>query len=304
VHDYDTVLKSLLTDSENSIFAQITGVRRGRWLNVELPNVTQTRVDLLFETADVPPRLIAMELQSTNDMLLPLRMAEYSLRVFRLHKQFPEQYVLYVGSDPLNMPSALMGANHTCRYEIVDIRNWDAETLANSPFPADSVLAILARSSERRETIRRILERVAKLGKGPALDAAFSKLMILAGIRKLGDVVQQEAKTMPILNDIMDHDVIGPAIRQGIEQGLQQGLQQGLKQGLAEGLAQGRSEVLRAKEEARHQEALAIVRRLINARFGSLSSAHEEQLGKLSLPELEDLGVRLFAAASMTDLFA
>ncbi len=75
--------------------------------------------------------------------------------------------MLSVGSDPLNMPSALMGANHTCRYEIVDIRNWDAETLANSPFPADSVLAILARSSERRQTIRRILERVAKLGKGP-----------------------------------------------------------------------------------------------------------------------------------------
>ncbi len=316
MHDYDTVLKSLLTDSENSIFAQITGARRGRWLNVELPNVTQTRVDLLFETADVPARLIAMELQSTNDLLLPLRMAEYSLRVFRLHKQFPEQYVLYVGSDPLNMPSALMGANHTCRYEIVDIRNWDAETLANSPFPADSVLAILARSSERRETIRRILERVAKLGKGPALDAAFSKLMILAGIRKLGDVVQQEAKTMPILNDIMDHDVIGPAIRQGIEQGLQQGLQQGIQQGLqrgiqqgiqqglAEGLAQGRSEVLRAKEEARHQEALVFLRRQINARFGPLSSAHEEQLGKLSLPELEDLGVRLFTATSMTDLFA
>jgi flagellar biosynthesis/type III secretory pathway protein FliH len=106
---------------------------------------------------------------------------------------------------------------------------------------------------------------------------------------------------MPILDDIMDHDVIGPAIRQGIEQGLQQGLQQGL----AEGLAQARSEVLlRAQEEARHQEALVILRRQINARFGPLSSAHEEQLGKLSLPELEDLGVRLFTATSMTDLFA
>jgi predicted transposase YdaD len=287
LHDYDTVLKSLLTDSENSIFERITGARRGRWLNVELPNVTQTRVDLLFETLDVPPRLISMELQSTNDSLLPLRMAEYSLRVFRLHKQFPEQYVLYVGTDPMNMPSALLGANHTCRYEIVDIRNWDAETLANSPFAADSVLAILARSSERRETIRRILQRIAKLGKGPALDAAFSKLLILAGIRKLGEAVQQEARTMPILDDIMDHDVIGPAIRQGIEQGL----------------AQGRHEVLQAKEEARHQEALVLLRRQINARFGSISSAHEKQLGKLPLLELEDLGVRLLTATSVADLF-
>jgi hypothetical protein len=244
-------------------------------------------VDLLFETVDVPPRLIAMELQSTNELLLPLRMAEYSLRVLRVHKQFPEQYVLYVGSDRLNMPSELIGANHTCRYTIVDIRNWDAETLVNSPFAADSVLAILALHSERRETIRRILERIAKLGKGPPLDAAFSKLMILAGIRKLDDVVELEAKTMPILNDIMDHGVIGPAIRQGVEQGL----------------AQGRREVVQAREEARHQEALVLLRRQINARFGSIAPSHDDQLAKLSLPDLEDLGVRLFTATSIYELF-
>ena len=236
-----------------------------------------------------------MELQSRNDSLLPLRMAEYSLRVFRLYNQFPEQYVLYVGTDPLNMPSALDGPSHTCRYKIVDIREWDAESLANGPFAADSVLAILGRFSERRETIRRILERIAKLGKGAALDAAFSKLVILAGIRKLGEVVKQEAKTMPILDDIMDHDLLGPAIRQGIAQGLEQGREQGL--------AQGRLEALRAKEEARHQEALVLIRRLINARFGSISPSHDEQLAKLSVPELEDLGVRLFAATSIANLF-
>ncbi len=102
MHDYDTVLKSLLTGSENSIFEQITGARQGRWLNVELPDVTQARVDLLFETSEDESgvrRLIAMELQSTNDPLLPLRMAEYSLRVYRIYRQFPEQWVLYVGFE-------------------------------------------------------------------------------------------------------------------------------------------------------------------------------------------------------------
>jgi hypothetical protein len=98
MHEYDTVLKSLLQDSQNSVFQQITGARMGQLLNVELPEVQQTRVDLLFETLDEPRRLIAIELQSTNDPWLPLRMAEYSLRVFRIHKQFPEQHVLYVGN--------------------------------------------------------------------------------------------------------------------------------------------------------------------------------------------------------------
>jgi hypothetical protein len=42
-----------------------------------------------------------------------------------------------------------------------------------------------------RETIRRILARIAKPGKGAALDAAFAKLLILAGKRKLGEAVER-----------------------------------------------------------------------------------------------------------------
>ncbi len=111
MHEYDTALKALLQGSENSIFEKITGVPigRGRWLNVELPEVQQTRVDLLFETLDPIRRLLGLELQSANDPSLPLRMAEYSLRVFRIHKQFPEQYVLYVGDQDMKMASELAG---------------------------------------------------------------------------------------------------------------------------------------------------------------------------------------------------
>jgi len=52
MHEYDTALKTLLQGSENSVFEKITGAKFGRWLNVELPNVQQTRVDLLFETLE------------------------------------------------------------------------------------------------------------------------------------------------------------------------------------------------------------------------------------------------------------
>jgi hypothetical protein len=143
----------------------------------------QTRVDLLFVTTKKPRRLISMELQSANDWLLPLRMAEYSLRVYRLHKQFPEQYVLYVGSDPMRMQSALVGPQHVCRYKIVDIRSLHAEILVDSPFHADAVMAILARYAERPETIRRILDRVVRSKGGES--TAFSKVLLLAGIRGL-----------------------------------------------------------------------------------------------------------------------
>jgi hypothetical protein len=108
--------------------------------------------------------------------------------------------------------------------------------------------------------------------RGSSRKIAFSKLMILAGIRKLDEVVEQEAKQMPILNDIMDHGVIGPAIRQG-------------------------------RREGKIEGAAAIAQRLLSARFGPLSATTKKRLAKLTLPELEDLAIRLLTAKSIAELF-
>jgi flagellar biosynthesis/type III secretory pathway protein FliH len=56
---------------------------------------------------------------------------------------------------------------------------------------------------------------------------------------------------MPILNDILDHEVVGPAIREGLQKGLEQGLQQGRQD---------------------------ILRRILEKRFGSLPNAAAIQL--------------------------
>jgi hypothetical protein len=91
VHEYDTALKALLQGTENSVFEKITGVPvgRGRWLNVELPEVQQTRVDLLFETLAPTRRLIGLELQSANDPLLPLRMVSIRCECIGFTSNFP-----------------------------------------------------------------------------------------------------------------------------------------------------------------------------------------------------------------------
>ena len=175
MHQYDSVLKSLLTGSQNSFFKLLTGATRGRWLNVELPRVTQRRVDLLFEVIRTL-ELILVELQSFNDPLLPLRMAEYALLVAQFYERFPALYVLYVGREPLNMPSELVTPCLTCHFKIIDIRTWEAETLLEGKHPADAVLAILGSHAERPKTIRRILQRIAKM-KVEDRNIAFSKLI-------------------------------------------------------------------------------------------------------------------------------
>ena len=272
----------MLTGSQNSFFQRLTGASRGHWLNVELPRVTQRRVDLLFEVIRTL-ELILVELQSFNDPLLPLRMAEYALLVAQIYERFPTLYVLYVGSERLSMPSELVTPCLTCRFHIVDIRDWDAETLLQTKYPADAVLAILGRHSDRPETIRRILQRIAKM-KVEDRNIAFSKLTILAGIRNLAGVVEQEAKRMPIHYDIRDHETIGPVIRQE------------RAQALAEGLAEG-------EKAGRRQEAVSLLQRQMPARFGALSPTTTRRLSKLTLPELEDLAIRFVTAKNVNDLF-
>ncbi len=52
MHQYDTVLKSLLQSPRSLLLKDVAGAQIGQWLNVELPQVSQTRVDLLGKTAD------------------------------------------------------------------------------------------------------------------------------------------------------------------------------------------------------------------------------------------------------------
>jgi flagellar biosynthesis/type III secretory pathway protein FliH len=90
---------------------------------------------------------------------------------------------------------------------------------------------------------------------------------------------------MPILDDIMTHDVLGPTFRQGRKEGLQRGLEKGLEKGRQEG-------------------ELNLLRLQINKRFGALPARLEKRLAKLSLAELEAVSLRLFDAKSINELFA
>jgi hypothetical protein len=74
VHDYDISLKLLLRSSGSGLLRTLTGVEVIDWLDIEMPAIQNTRVDLLGQTATGD--LIHIELQSTNDATMPLRMLE------------------------------------------------------------------------------------------------------------------------------------------------------------------------------------------------------------------------------------
>ena len=84
---------------------------------------------------------------------------------------------------------------------------------------------------------------------------------------------------MPILNDILDHEVLGREYKKGLEKGVQQGLEQGVQRG-----------------------ELMVLRRQIEKRFGSIPPWAEEQLARLSASELENLSVRVLDANTLEEL--
>ena len=102
-------------------------------------------------------------------------------------------------------------------------------------------------------------------------ETALGQLLILSGLRRLEQTVEQEARQMPIFIDIMENKVLGREYKRGLQEGLQKG-------------------------------ELKLLRRLVEKRFGPIPAWVEERLAAKSADELEDLSVRVLDAQSIEDL--
>jgi hypothetical protein len=192
LQSYDIAVKFLLQAPANSCFQQLTGVSVARWLNVEMPQVHSSPVDLLGATFD--ENFVHVELQSSNDSERAIRMAEYALRIYRQFQSFPKQVVLYVGDPIMRMPASLISPNSAepdffFQYKLTDIRDLNTVLLLDSPHIEDNLLAILTRFEDKAGIVRRILSRIADL-EVPARQAAFEQFLIISGLRRLGAVDQ------------------------------------------------------------------------------------------------------------------
>jgi hypothetical protein len=278
----DVTLKSLIAEAGDEVLKYFTAKGKVKaWLNVELPQVRNPRVDLLarLESDD----LLHIELQSSNDMT-PDRMLEYAVGIWRQTGDFPMQVLLYVGNEPLRMTNHAAIKRLDYGYELIDIRDWDGDAMLQSDSVAVNILSVLARIRDRPKAIRRIIMRIARLP-APRRVEALRKLFLLAGVRGLAAKIEEERECMPVEFDIMDHDVLGPAIRKGMEEGRTQGIEEGRTRGIEDGERQ-------------------ILRLLIEKRFGPLPAWAAERLTNCTEQTLQVLAVRLLDARSLDELFA
>ncbi len=278
---FDTVLKTLLQSSRLLLLESLAGVPIREWINVELPKAQLNKLDLVAWLAD--GRLYHLELQSGNDPDMACRMLEYYFLLWKRYNVPPMQQMIYVGGRPMTMSAEIQHENLTFRYRIIDMRELDSEALLQSPVIADTMLAILCRLDDMRAAVRRILARVSRLPK-PQRANAMSQLLVLSGLRRLEAVIKEETARMPVIIDLMENTVIRGYYLQGKEEGKEEGRQEG-------------------KQEGARDEAMTMLTRLLERRFGPLPETVIARLHAADLATLEDWGLRLLDAGGLEEVF-
>jgi hypothetical protein len=274
MHEYDVALKRILARPGSALLTALTGRTELRWLNVELPKVTNLRVDALGELPTGGK--IHFEFQSRNDRRFAFRMAEYSFGIARQYGDFPRQIAIYVGSRPMRMKNRIDSPNFSFRFELIDIRDLDGEPLLASPNLSDNVIAVLTSAGAEPGALKRILRKIAD---APVSERGemLAELQILAGLRGLRNELTREEKKMPITVNLLKDEFFGPMIRKGMAEG---------------------------REEGRAEGQLELVTGMIRKRFGRITPAVRKRLDALTPEEVKAVGLRILDARSLDDLFA
>ena len=88
--------------------------------------------------------ILHIEIQSSNDYKMPLRMMRYYTDIALAYPKLPiKQYVIYIGQQPLKMNGFVQELGWKYCYQLIDMKDVDCETLITRNNPDALVLAIL-----------------------------------------------------------------------------------------------------------------------------------------------------------------
>lgn len=250
------------------------------------------RTDLVAWLAN--QELLHLELQSHPDSDMLWREWEYCGLIAERYGQMPRQIVLYVGNKAPEFKTEINSADVKFRYHLVDIRDVDCTALIESESLSDNLLALLGKLENKQEVMRRILRKMAKLEKNQRADM-LEKLAILAGLRpaEIPQLIIQELDEMPITIDLDENPLFVNYAKRVVERAVKE----------AEVLAEARGEA-RGEQRGKRTEAVAILRRLLEKRFGALPEWVNLRLESAPTEQLEVWSEQLFDATRLEDVFS
>ncbi|XWK90072.1 MAG: Rpn family recombination-promoting nuclease/putative transposase [Phormidium sp.] len=250
-----------------------------RWLlNKEPQNIQVLKTELSVEPirADslillqIDEQILHLEFQTLpySQPPLPFRMLQYWVR---LQAQFwgkeIVQVVIFLKEIASDAVFTDFYQSTNIRHQYRVIRLWEQEPTPFLAQPALLPLASLTRSNEPNILLEQVASQIARIEEIEQRRNISACAEVLAGLRFNQALIRQLIK-----GEFMRESVIYQEI-------LQEGVQQGKKQG-----------------------ELALIMRLLNRRFGSIDPQLQENLEKLSISQLEELGELLLDFSTISQL--
>jgi hypothetical protein len=286
---YDTTLKDLLWQGAPALLRQIAGAAVVSLDATEYPSARARRPDYVarLETGAV----FHLELQASADADMAWRMLEYYSLIARQNGGAPPSQCILALTDAAaeRIPRGLSHSALEFRYDVRSFEALDPGPLLSSERADEAVLAILCRTTDIRKRVRSILERLGDLDDKARGDAV-TRLLILANLHDVTDVVKAEVKAMPITINLMDNPVIREFVLEEVATASAAAAEKASAQGMAQGMAQGEAKILL---------------RLLEQRFpGEVTEAHRALVMSATSDRIETWTDRLFDCVSVEALLA
>ena len=266
--EYDVVLKLLFRSKTSRTVREIAGCPVMRWLDKELPAIRNTRADLVGET--IGGEIVHLEFMSVNQRFFELRMAGYYAEIYQASGRHPHQALVYVGREKLRMSGHFKSPTLNFRFRVVE-HELNGERFLDSDEAGDQILALLMRLKNPTGAIRRVLATIATLD-ARARGDMLGELRVICGLRGIETKVEEEIRTVPVLNSLLDHKVLGREFKKGLEQGRKEG-------------------------EAK------MLRRRLEFRFRKLPKWVADKLATATPAQIEEWQERLFEKKSLAAIF-
>ncbi|MCI9287431.1 MAG: Rpn family recombination-promoting nuclease/putative transposase, partial [Clostridia bacterium] len=236
---------------------------------IEKYNSSFVTNDLQNKEADIVYKMkeknifFLIEHQSKVDYSMPYRIEEYRLEIIKsaidVKKiknkgyEMPEviPIVIYTGKGQWNAKLYLHSISderfknvNLQRYNLIDINNYEEETLMKSNYLIDKMFLI--EKAEGQEDTQRIIIQAVETTKDEQDKAKLIKIIkatLMKQVDKvqLEEIIKNKKGEVEVMEEVIERLKLD-AIKRGLQQGIQQGIQQGLQQGMQEGKRKGKRE--------------------------------------------------------------
>ncbi len=211
------VIKSVLKELINTLLG--LKVKNVNLIDEEFERIESRRADIVAIADN--DKVVHIEIQSSYDKLMPLRMLRYYTDIKTRFINYPiYQYVVFLGKG--NLKNVLKDVNLNYSFELIDMKKIDCEIFLNKNNPNDLVLAILCdfKGKNPKNVVEYIINKLISITD----KRGFKKYMLIleefSSLRDLREIVKEQE--MFITNKVKFEDL--PSYEIGMEKGMEKGI--------------------------------------------------------------------------------